>query len=306
MEKKPPYPVVCYGEVLWDILPNCALPGGAPMNVAYHLTKLGCNPALITKIGVDDWGKKLISGLEEQGVCTDYFYVDYEKATGLVYAKPNEHNEVSYDIVNPSAWDEIGWNDELETLVKNAGYFVFGSLTSRNKTSRETLYRLLANANTKVLDINLRAPHFQHDTVTTLLQNADLLKMNLAELELITGWYSHYTSAADRIRLLQDKFNIPTIIVTMGGDGAMVVHQGALYQHNGYKINVADTIGSGDAFLAGFLSCLLKEKSMEEALQFASGIGAFIATQSGACPPYNTAQVEALINLHSTHSFINN
>src|SRR6476619_6465893 len=125
------YPVVCFGEVLWDILPNAALPGGAPMNVAYHLKKLDSNPALITKIGIDDYGKSLVNILSASGVSTEFFQVDYSRPTGLVYANTNDHNEVIYDIVYPSAWDFIEWNEEYEHLVSSADFFVFGSLTSR-------------------------------------------------------------------------------------------------------------------------------------------------------------------------------
>ena len=95
--------VVCFGEVLWDILPSGPLPGGAPMNVAYHLKKLGAASALISRVGVDDYGKDLIKIFSLQGLSNEYVDVDYEHDTGLVYANPNEHNEVVYDIVFPSA-----------------------------------------------------------------------------------------------------------------------------------------------------------------------------------------------------------
>jgi fructokinase len=300
MEPSIHHPVVCFGEVLWDILPTGAMAGGAPMNVAYHLKKLGTNPALITKIGLDDYGERLVNKLAASGVTTDYFYVDYEHATGLVYANMNDHHEVVYDIVYPSAWDFIEWKEELTSLVKAADYFVYGSLTSRSKVSRDTLHQLLETANKKVLDINLRPPHYHRTTVENLLQHADILKMNLAELELITGWFSHFQTTEDRVKLMQDEFQIETLIVTMGGDGAMVNHQGNFYRHNGFKVEVADTIGSGDSFLAGFLHQLLSGKSIEDALSFASGIGAFIATQAGACPEYELSQVTSLINSNSS------
>ncbi|MBD0367719.1 MAG: carbohydrate kinase [Flavisolibacter sp.] len=292
----PTYPVVCFGEVLWDLLPGKALPGGAPMNVAYHLKKLGTNPALITMIGTDNYGKRLIDLLAESGLTTEYFQVDYDHPTGLVYAKANEHNEVVYDIVFPSAWDFIQWQDEFTDLMAESRFFVFGSLTSRNKVSRETLHQLLELAKTKVLDINLRPPNYHRSQIEFLLGKTDILKVNLAELELITGWFSHFTNTEDRTRLLQDQFRIETIIVTKGGDGALVNDKGTIYQHTGYKVQVADTIGSGDAFLAGFLHQLISNSSAQQALEFASGLGAFIATQSGACPAYETTEVTALMN----------
>jgi fructokinase len=290
------YPVVCFGEVLWDILPSGPLPGGAPMNVAYHLKKLGTNPALITKIGQDDYGKGLVNILSASGVTTEYFEVDDKYPTGLVYAKPNEHNEVVYDIVFPSAWDFIEWKDDYAGLLQQADLFVFGSLTSRNKVSRDTLAQLLDIAKTKVLDINLRPPHFHRTQVEYLLQRADILKMNIAELELITGWFSQFKSTEDRIKLVQDRFKINTIIITMGGDGALVNDNGTIHRHTGFKVTVADTIGSGDSFLAGFLHQLMNKASVKDALVFASGIGAFIATQHGACPQYEIAQIAELIH----------
>ena len=300
MPDKNLHQVVCFGEVLWDILPTGAKPGGAPMNVAYHLKKLGANPALITKVGLDDYGKKLINILSESNLTTEYFQVDYDQPTGLVYATPNEHNEVVYDIVFPSAWDFIQWEDAFNNLLKAAEFFVFGSLTSRNKTSRDTLYRLLDGARTKVLDINLRPPNYHRADVEYLLSKADILKVNIAELELITGWFSHFESTEDRLKLVQDQFGLETVIVTMGGDGALVNHKGTMHHQEGIKVDVADTIGSGDAFLAGFLQQLLIGNTVETALAFASGIGAFVATKSGACPSYEIAEIHSLIksNIH--------
>jgi len=266
------------------------------MNVAYHLKKLGTEPAMITKIGFDDYGKKLVNILSASGVTTEYFQVDYERPTGLVYANVNNHQEVVYDIVYPSAWDFIEWQNEYHSLLEEARFFVYGSLTSRNKESRDTLYQLLDIAKSKVLDINLRPPHFNRAHVEYLLQKADIVKMNEAELELITGWFSGYKNTEDRMKLVQEHFVIDKLIVTLGGDGAIVLDAGKFYRNTGFRVEVADTIGSGDSFLAGFISQLLKGTSIEAALDFASRIGAFIATQKGACPQYELSQITELIN----------
>jgi fructokinase len=287
--------VVCFGEVLWDILPSGPLPGGAPMNVAYHLKKLGNSAAFISKIGLDNYGADLIKILSHHGLSTEYVEVDYTHATGLVYANPNEHNEVVYDIVFPSAWDFIEWNDDYNTLLQDSKFFVYGSLTSRSKPSRDTLERLLEIAKIKVLDINLRPPHFNRRQVAYLLKKSDILKMNIAELELITGWFSKFTSTEDRIKLIQDRFKINTVIITMGGDGAIINDKGILHRHPGFKVVVADTIGSGDSFLAGFLHQLLNGAPVEKALDFASALGAFIATKSGACPEYEVKEIRDLM-----------
>ena len=93
--------------MLWDILPSAAVPGGAPMNVTYHLHKLQKNPALITRIGDDEKGKELTEIFSSKGVCNDFFQLDQQHETGKVYANMNDHHEVVYDIVKPVAWDFI-------------------------------------------------------------------------------------------------------------------------------------------------------------------------------------------------------
>jgi fructokinase len=286
--------IVCFGEILWDILPSGALPGGAPMNVAYHLRKLGLDPGIVTRVGVDDRGKKLIDLLNENGIATNHIQLDYDIATGIVNAAANEQGEMQYAIVAPAAWDFIGLNDTTVELVKEASHFVFGSLVNRNSTSRNTLFALLETAQQKVLDINLRPPHFNRYLVEDLLSRADILKMNMAELELITGWFANYESMIDRIAIIQDKFRVPCVIVTMGGDGAMVNMEGKLYRHPGYVVKVADTIGSGDSFLAAFLFRQLHHDGPKESLAFASALGALVASKTGGWPAYEINDIQKL------------
>jgi fructokinase len=193
------------------------------------------------------------------------------------------------------AWDFITWDDSFTDLLAHAEFFVFGSLAARNKVSKDTLFKLLEMAKNKVLDINLRAPHYNRRIVEQLLRKANFIKMNLAELELITGWFSNYTSIEDRLKSIGDKFGFSNMVVTMGRDGALLLMNGVISKHPGFKVEVVDTVGAGDAFLAGLLSQLLDHADSEAALDFASGLGAFIATQRGGCPEYDTEQVKELI-----------
>jgi len=290
------YDVACYGEILWDVLPEGAVPGGAPMNITFHLKKLGLIPALITKIGHDDDGKKLIQLMERNEISIEYFQVDFELHTGRVNATAGESNEVYYEIIKPVAWDNISWCEGFEELLSNSKYFVFGSLITRNYQSRNTLYDLLKIAKYKVLDINLRPPHYTRKIIEKLLSDVSLLKLNLNELELVTGWFSNYKNETERIKILQDKFRIPQIVVTKGADGAIFNCGGEFYSHPGFKVDVADTIGSGDAFLAGLISKLSKRATPSEALEFASAMGALIANYTGPCPDYGIEEIGSIIN----------
>jgi fructokinase len=96
------------------------------------------------------------------------------------------------------------------------------------------------------------------------------------------------------MQALQQKFHLNTIITTRGDKGASVLHDGTYVEHPGFKVQVADTIGSGDAFLAGFISRFMLQPDMPEALEFACKMGAFVAGRHGACPDYNVADVASL------------
>lgn len=291
--------IVCFGEILWDVLGNRELPGGAPMNVAYHLQKMGQKPALITRIGKDARGNKLMDLLGSHQMNTDYIQSDPDLPTGLVYASENPSGEVVYDIVQPVAWDSIQPEAAAEKLVGGADIFVFGSLAARSPQSRNTLFGLLETARHKVLDINLRPPHFDRRLVEELLGKADTVKMNGSELELIAGWFGRYARIEDRMQLILDRFNIRSVITTLGGEGAMMNFEGNHYAHPGFRVTVADTIGSGDAFLAGLLSQVIKGGSPGFALQFACALGALVASRHGGWPVYSTDEVEAIINAGS-------
>ncbi|HEV2483531.1 MAG TPA: carbohydrate kinase [Puia sp.] len=291
------YPVVCFGEILWDILPGNMVPGGAPMNVAYHLQKLGMPAALITRVGLDNHGKKLIQLMEREGISTDYFQMDFELDTGKVTATPGDGDTVHYEICKPVAWDNIQWDDHFVALLGEASYFIHGSLGARSEASRSVLYRLLEAAQTRVLDINLRPPHYDRSTLEYLLRGAALLKLNLDELELLTGWFSGYRTEADRMEVLQARFHIPTIVVTRGSQGAILLSEGQFYTHSGFRVEVADTVGSGDAFLAGLLFRLAAGTDPPAALEYASAMGALIATRQGPTPAYRPEDIERIMKL---------
>ncbi len=297
------HPVVCFGEVLWDVLPGGKMAGGAPVNVAYHLQKLGKSPAVISRIGSDTMGEELLAVFSKAHIDTSYFQWDKEFPTGKVFAEVRENNEMHYDIAKPAAWDYIRWGAGFAQLVRNAGYFVFGSLITRNKQSKNTLFKCLEAANTKVLDINMRQPFYNKKTVEELLLKADILKLNLAELELITGWFNTYSSDKDRIQLLKDRFSLNTIIVTKGGDGATLNIGDEFYNHPGYRVQVADTVGSGDSFLAAIISKFIERAPPEEALAFACALGALVTSKHGGCPAYQPADIHNISSPINSLSF---
>jgi fructokinase len=294
--------VVCYGEILWDLLPTGEVPGGAPMNVAYHINKLGHSPAVITRIGRDERGDKLVKLLEGKNISTAFVQLDKLLPTGIVYATPNEHKEMEYDIVAPVAWDVIEWNDDMPGLFNSSNYFVFGSLIARNTTSRDTLFRLLEVAKNKVLDVNLRPPHYTNKLLQDLLSKANIAKLNAAELDFISSWFGKYATTEDKMNVVLEKFNLDTVIVTKGGDGAMINIGGQVYSHPGFKVVVQDTVGSGDSFLAAIIAGLIEKRDPTDILEFACAVGALVTSKKGGWPDYEPEDIQAIIKGKATVS----
>jgi len=292
-----PTPATCFGEILWDVLPDGPQPGGAPLNVAYHLNKLGMGSSLITRIGKDENGQKLFELMENWGINTGLLQVDEQYETSQVLAKMNNGNEVSYEIVFPVAWDFIDQSQQLLQHIKPSTYFIFGSLASRNETSRSTLYNLLENDAIKVFDINLRPPFINQAQLGHLLSKADIVKFNEAELGVVQIMFGgSLKGESDKVRFIQDRFNIPEVIVTKGEFGASYYKLDKTYNVWGNEVKVKDTIGSGDSFLAAFISAHSRQDQPLQILKKAIAMGAFIATKKGGCPEYKLDEYQAFYN----------
>lgn len=285
--------IVCFGEMLWDILPEKELPGGAVMNVAYHLQKLGEQVSLVSRVGRDARGQGLLDMLHRYGLDTSLVQTDEQQETGKVYADMTDPHNVHYDIVYPAAWDFIDYTPALAARLKDTAtrYFVFGSLCSRDKVSLHTLQQALKEEVVKVLDINLREPHYTQAHVEWLLAECDILKLNTDELALISGWYHPYVDKEQAVRMLSERFGIATIVVTMGGEGALLFMNDIFYVEPGIEVKVADTIGSGDAFLAGFLHSVIRGRAARECLVFANALGALVASYAGGAPDYEVNDI---------------
>ncbi len=289
-------PVYCFGEILWDILPDGPQPGGAPLNVAYHLSKLKVPTGLISRIGKDPEGKQLEDLMDNWGIEKHLLQSDPAHATGRVLAKITAEDEVDYEIKFPVAWDFIEANTNAVEKVKGSDYFIYGSLAARNAPSRNALFELLDHAKFKVFDINLRPPFFTRDLLEILLGKADLLKMNKSELEIVQGMLEgNFKNEVEQISFIKEKFNIQEIIVTKGEHGASYYTRDEVYHRGGVTTKVCDTIGSGDSFLAAFIAHHFLKEPADIILKKAVAMGSFISGKMGGCPPYQLSEYMDII-----------
>jgi len=284
---------ICYGEILWDVLPGGEQPGGAPLNVAYHLNKLGLPTGLISKVGNDEPGRRLCGLIDQWGIGNSLVQTDQRYHTSEVLVTLSSNREATYDILYPVAWDFITFNEHIENQLKTAGYLVYGSLSSRNQTSRETLATLLDYPITKVLDINLREPYVNKNDLEGLLSKADIVKFNEAELKRISSMFGGgYQREEDMVDFIRDTFSISEVLVTNGSAGASSYSIGGTFYAKGPKITVTDTVGSGDAFLAAFILGHHNKYDGQTNINNAVAMGAFTATLKGGCPDYSLADLE--------------
>jgi len=289
---------ICFGEVLWDNLPTGKKLGGAPLNVAYHLNKLGVRTRMLTRIGQDENGVELLALCRQLGIPTAFFQQDVHLPTSTVEVSLDADRNVQYDIVYPVAWDHIVAGEAELAAVAEADFLVYGSLACRDEVSFGSLQLLLKKAAFRVMDVNLRAPYFGPERLHQLLLEADLVKMNAEELQIISEWNGAMSDHTDqqRVDLLLERFSIQEAIVTYGASGAVYHHKAAniSYHFPALKVQVEDTIGSGDSFLAAFLSkrfLMAAGITLEEVLEFAATLSGFVTQSSGACPAYSEADI---------------
>jgi fructokinase len=273
------------------------------MNVAYHLSRMGLESHMISRVGADEAGRKILKVMDEWGIITTPCQIDPDHPTGEARPVVGDDQEVSYDLLFPAAWDYISWEAENDSLLSTTTAVVYGSLAARSETSYKTLLHILDQSRYNVLDVNLREPYYSADIVCTLLRKAQLLKVNQAELGLICSWIGKASGEeVQKVALLQDQFTLEEIIVTKGSHGASYYAKGKQMHVSAPKVNVIDTVGSGDAFLAGFLSEKLRSaEDIKSALTMGCALGALVAGKAGACPAYDPKELQILFDASALH-----
>ncbi|HEY8780858.1 MAG TPA: carbohydrate kinase [Mucilaginibacter sp.] len=278
--------ILCFGEILWDTFGDEKVAGGAPMNVARHLVQQGANVLFASRVGTDASGKGLVKFLKESGLYSNLIQLDDKLPTCEVTVQLDKDGHATYIIPQPVSWDNIQLEDALEDAAKRASAIVYGSLACRDVITRDSLLNLLGETTAlKIFDVNLRPPHYTLSTIETLLAGANVIKMNEDEAALLIG--GNTENIKENIIEFQKKHNAQTICITRGENGAIVWHDHQFYEHPGFKVQVVDTVGAGDSFLAAFVNGLLKKQPMTQIMERACKIGAFVAGKRGANPIYD-------------------
>ena len=279
--------ILSVGEIVWDIFGSKQILGGAPLNVAYHLAQLGQQVQVISRVGSDELAATTLKQITDLGLSDENIQHDDTLPTGQVVVTIGDNNEPSFDIIEPAAWDNIA----LPSSLDRGYHLVFGTLAQRSKKTRETIRSLWHNAATLFYDVNLRPPFTPPALVLNSLVAANVVKLNNNELKTVTDWLHLSTGdLKERAHALFCHYDLLALAVTLGDCGAFVVSKDGIFEHPGFPVAVADTVGAGDAFFAAFIDGVLSGKSWEAVINVANQRGAYVAGCQGATPPMDQFQ----------------
>ncbi|MEN3370543.1 MAG: fructokinase [Verrucomicrobiota bacterium] len=285
-----------FGEILWDCLPSGRHAGGAPFNVTAHLAQIGVSASLISCIGQDSLGDEIMKVAQDKQVNTQFITrARIGLATGTVIVTVDANGNATYELVQPAAWDEIRVPAEALEAVSKSRALIFGSLAGRSPYNLDQLDRLLeVKGPLKFFDVNLRPPFADPLLVMELAKRADVLKLNDGEAGQLAHWLRTGDLMPDTPRSLDalaaacatiaEATNASHICVTMAEEGAAMWDRGNLVTAPAPKVAVKDTVGAGDAFMAGLMVGLTRGTDTKKVLENACRLGAFVASHHGATP----------------------
>lgn len=308
------YDVVALGELLIDFTCNGiseqgnpiyeANPGGAPCNLLAMLTKLGHKTAFIGKVGDDIFGRRLQAVLEDVGIDTSGLCMDSDIRTTLAFVENDSLGERAFSFYrNPGADMMLNADEIREDLIVGAKIFHFGTLSMTHENVRETTKKALqiAKKSGKIIsfDPNLREPLWKsledaREQTAYGLGLCDILKISDNEIRWFTG-REDFTEGA---RILQQKYGIPLILLSMGREGSRAYYRERMVEVPAIiQENTIETTGAGDTFGGCCLHYILEhdlqnlsDEQLREMLLFANAAASIVTTRKGALRVMPTEQ----------------
>ena len=280
-----------FGEILWDIIDNKPYIGGAPFNLSAHLAKMGLESTLISSVGKDVLGRKALKEAEKRGINFSLISIHPNLPTGIVEVNLDERGHPTYMIKEDVAWDNIIIDQDLTDGLTKTKWeiFCFGTLAQRTKENRELLGRIMSWAHPRHVfyDVNLRQNYYRKEWIEKSLCQSSIVKLNDREALIVSELLFGETLKQENFvnRISQD-YDLSIVCITHGKNGSSIYYNGKLEKIPGINGPVADTVGGGDSYSAGFLFSYLCGTSIYEAAEFAEIVGNFVVSQSGAVPKY--------------------
>jgi|GEM_PF-5638913 fructokinase len=307
--------VICIGEVVSDLTDTGEFlklaVGGAPLNVAVGLKRMGLEPYLITAVGDDWFGKRIISFVKRQGI-SHRIKVIKSIPTRISIVSKDVKGERSFSFIPGTSADEFIPTLNLDTTwLTGATAVYYGTLPFCNGEIPDVFVNFLAKAKDRgvllFFDPNFRLDLFKtvaraRKVAVDLLRYADVLKLNFQELKILSGKKSLTPLMLDKIAEEYLSSGLYALIVTQGSHGSSVWSHSGMAYVPAINVNSVDTTGCGDAFMAaiiaGFLEKSTRKKSWKRILEFANAAGALCSMRPGSA--------DSIPTYTETLSFLNN
>ena len=278
--------VVGIGELLWDMLPTGKKAGGAPINFVYHASRLGAEGYAISAVGDDELGHEILKELDNNSI--QYLIEKVPYPTGTVQVTL-QNGIPDYVINERVAWDHLSPTSNAIDLAERADAICFGTLGQRSAQSRETIQAILSFAPDEAyrcFDINLRQHYYTKELIEESLYLANVFKINDAELAVLRDMFRLEGTDKEVAKWFIERYNLRMLVLTAGASYSTIytVKEESTLQTP--EVQVADTVGAGDAFSGALIISLLKGASLKEAHEFAVKTAAYVCTKEGAWPAY--------------------
>ena len=286
--------IVTIGEILWDVIGEHEYLGGAPLNFAAHAQRLGHEAFLVSAVGDDDRGRRTLDCLRQWGLSAEFVQVIRGKDTGTAQVELDTEGKPTFRIVRPAAYDFVTLTEDqlLRINELQPDWIYFGTLYHMSAQALESTLKLLAAAPSArhFYDVNLREGNWSLALVEQLSSHADVIKLSDSEAEFLDGLLNaggQEGSIEYLCRRWTDRYGCDLVCVTLGERGCAILNRGKYSESPGYRVQVADSVGAGDAFAAALLHGLEQRWDTLRLGCFANSVGALVASRAGATPEWN-------------------
>ena len=297
--------ILSIGEIIWDVFEDHEHLGGAALNFAAHARRLGHETYILSAVGDDERGPKAIQQIAELRVAVDFIHRVRGVPTGFAAVELDSLGQPHFALARPAAYDEFTVPNETLTRIADLqpDWIYFGTLFHTTPANLALTKRILDACPTayRVYDMNLRGDHWSPELVKELSAMASVIKASDEDMQMYRPVVQvqrdelEATLSAGNAEALWGIPNAKAVVITRGAKGCMVYSRGELASVRGFPVEVADTVGAGDAFTAGFIHALSEQRHIADAARFANAVGALVASRPGAIPDWSLSEVDALL-----------
>jgi len=291
--------LISIGEILWDVIGDKEHLGGALLNFSVHAARLGHEVSLVSAVGMDERGDRAMEAASALGLPVDLIQRSGEWPTGTVTVTVAPDGQPAFVIHRPAAYDSISLDGPaLARLTAwKADWICYGTLLPMYPCGRKLLFETMEAIPEarRFYDINLRQNCFTPELVLELLHRANAVKLNDSEASALGAMLgTDHRTLEEFCRENAVRLRWEAVCVTRGEHGCAVLAGGQYAEVPGYRVQVSDAVGAGDAFAAAFLHGLNSGWPAAVIGDFANRLGALVASRPSGVAQWSLDEVRAL------------